>query len=76
MAQFACTGLKKRQILAAMFLTIFIGLLGVGVIILVSAPIVLILPITAGAVATLLVRALFMILCARNKVCAGVTASP
>jgi len=33
MAQFACTGLKKQQILAAMFLTIFIGLLGVGVIV-------------------------------------------
>ena len=31
MAQCACTGLKKRQILAAMFLTIFIGLLGMGV---------------------------------------------
>ena len=33
MAQYACTGLKKRQILAAMFLTMFIGLLGVDVII-------------------------------------------
>jgi|GEM_PF-1913871 len=37
MAQFACTGLKKRQILAAVFLTMFIGLLGVGVIIPVTA---------------------------------------
>ena len=33
MAQYACTGLKKRQILVAMFLTMFIGLLGVGAII-------------------------------------------
>ena len=31
MAQYTCTELKKRQILAAMFLTIFIGLLGIGV---------------------------------------------
>ena len=37
MAQFVCTGLKKRQILATMFLTIFIGLLGVGAIIPVTA---------------------------------------
>jgi hypothetical protein len=28
MAQFACTELKKRKILVAMFLTIFIGLPG------------------------------------------------
>jgi hypothetical protein len=76
MAQFACTGLKKRQILAAMFLTIFIGLLGVGVIIPVSAPIILNLPIGAGATATLLAWAMFMILCVRNKACAEVTASP
>jgi DHA1 family tetracycline resistance protein-like MFS transporter len=41
MAQYACTELKKRQVLAAMFLTIFIGLLGVGVIIPVTAPIIL-----------------------------------
>lgn len=41
MAQYACSGLKKRQILAAMFLTIFIGLLGVGVIIPVTAPVIL-----------------------------------
>ena len=37
MAQYACTELKKRQILAAMFLTIFIGLLGVGIIVPVTA---------------------------------------
>ena len=37
MAQFACTGLKKQQILAAMFLTIFIGLLGIDVNITVTA---------------------------------------
>jgi DHA1 family tetracycline resistance protein-like MFS transporter len=41
MAQYACSDLKKRQILAAMFLTIFIGLLGVGVIIPVTAPVIL-----------------------------------
>jgi len=41
MAQYACTELKKRQVLTAMFLTIFIGLLGVGVIIPVTAPIIL-----------------------------------
>jgi DHA1 family tetracycline resistance protein-like MFS transporter len=41
MAQFSCTELKKREILIAMFLTIFIGLLGVGVIIPVTAPIIL-----------------------------------
>jgi DHA1 family tetracycline resistance protein-like MFS transporter len=41
MAQYACTELKKRQVLSAMFLTIFIGLLGVGVIIPVTAPIIL-----------------------------------
>jgi hypothetical protein len=45
MAQFACTGLKKRQILAAMFLTIFIGLLGLGVIIPVTALIIVSLPV-------------------------------
>jgi len=76
MAQFACIGLKKRQILAAMFLTIFIGLLGVGIIIPVTAPIILNLPIVAGATATLLACATFMILCARDKACAGVRASP
>jgi len=76
MAQFACTGLKKRQILAAMFLTIFIGLLGVGVIIPVTAPVILSLPIAAGATATLLAWAMFMILCIRNKAYSGVTASP
>jgi hypothetical protein len=76
MAQFACSGLQKRQILAAMFLTIFIGLLGVGMIIPVTAPVILNLPIAAGAMATLLAWAMFMILCARNKACAGVTASP
>jgi len=37
MAQYACTELKKRQILAVTFLTIFIGLLGVDVIIPVTA---------------------------------------
>ena len=31
MAQYACTELKKRQIPAAMFLAVFIGLLGIGV---------------------------------------------
>jgi len=36
MAQYACTGLKKWQIIATMFLTIFIGLLGVDVVILVK----------------------------------------
>ena len=41
MAQYACTELKKREILTAMFITIFIGLLGVGVIIPVTAPIIL-----------------------------------
>jgi hypothetical protein len=76
MAQFACTGLKKRQILAAMFLTIFIGLLGVGVIIPVTVPIIFNLPIAAGATATLLAWAMFMILCVRNKACTEVTASP
>lgn len=76
MAQFACSGLKNGQILAAMFLTIFIDLLGVGVIIPVTAPIILILPIAAGATTTLLAWAMFMILRVRNKDCAGVTASP
>jgi hypothetical protein len=76
MAQYACTGLKKRQTLAAMFLTIFIGLLRVGAIIPVTAPVILSLPIAAGATATLLAWATFMILCVRNKACAGVTASP
>ena len=33
MAQYACIELKTRRILAAVFLTIFIGLLGVGAII-------------------------------------------
>ena len=37
MAQYACTELKKRQILAAVFLTMFIGLLGIDVIIPVTA---------------------------------------
>jgi len=37
MAQYACTGLKKRQILVAMFLTMFIGVLGINVIIPVTA---------------------------------------
>jgi len=37
MAQYACTRLKTRRILAAVFLTIFIGLLGVGVTIPVTA---------------------------------------
>ena len=76
MAQFACSGLKKRQILAAMFLTIFIDLLGAGVIIPVTVPIILILPIAAGATATLLAWAMFMILRVHNKACADVTASP
>ena len=76
MAQFACSGLKKRQILAAMFLTIFIDLLGAGVIIPATASIILILRIAAGATTTLLAWAMFMILRVRNKACAGVTASP
>jgi hypothetical protein len=59
-----------------MFLTIFIGLLGVGVIISVTAPIILNLSIAVDAMATLLAWAMFMILSARNKTCAGVTASP
>jgi hypothetical protein len=33
MAQYACTELKTRRVLAVMFLTMFIGLLGVGAII-------------------------------------------
>ncbi len=33
MAQYACTELKTRRILAAVFLAVFIGLLGVDVII-------------------------------------------
>ncbi|RIE06715.1 hypothetical protein [Candidatus Cryosericum terrychapinii] len=76
MAQFACSGLKKRQILAAMFLTIFIDLLGAGVIIPATASIILILRIAAGATTTLLAWAMFMILRVYNKACADVTASP
>lgn len=41
MAQYACSELKKHEILTAMFITIFIGLLGVGVVIPVTAPIIL-----------------------------------
>lgn len=37
MAQYACTELKTRRILATVFLTIFIGLLGVGIIVPVTA---------------------------------------
>ena len=37
MAQYACTGLEKRQILVVMFLTMFIGLLGIDVNIPVTA---------------------------------------
>ena len=37
MAQYACTELKTRRILAAVFLTMFIGLLGVAAIIPVTA---------------------------------------
>ena len=33
MVQYACTELNTRRILAAVFLTIFIGLLGIGAII-------------------------------------------
>jgi hypothetical protein len=76
MAQFACSGLKKRQILAAMFLTIFIDLLGAGVIIPATASIILILRIAAGATTTLLAWAMSMILRVYNKACADVTASP
>jgi hypothetical protein len=59
-----------------MFLSIFIGLLGVGVIIPVTAPVILSLPIAVGAAATLLVWSVSMTLCVRNKVYSGVTASP
>lgn len=76
MAQYTCTELKKRQILATMFLAIFIGLLGVGVIIPVTAPIILSLPIAAGRTSTLLAWAMFMILCMRNKACAEIASSP
>jgi hypothetical protein len=37
MAQYACTELKTRRILATVFLTIFIGLLGIDVNIPVTA---------------------------------------
>ena len=33
MAQYACTELKTRRVLAAVFLAVFIGLLGIGAII-------------------------------------------
>ena len=37
MAQYACTELKTRRTLATVFLAIFAGLLGIGVIIPVTA---------------------------------------
>ena len=87
MAQYACTELKKREILIAMFIAMFIGLLlGINqsitslgqaippVIAGVITSININLPIAVGAVATLLAWAMFIVLCVRNKACVEVTA--